>query len=89
MFVQSMSFICPQIAELDMIHDPRSIDPLILPTSFPTDLSVADHPAAAWLWTRSKKNETVYANNAIEELEIKWQAPTQKEKHFEAERFLI
>ena len=38
MFVQSMSFICPQIAELDMIHDPRSIDPLILPTRFPTDL---------------------------------------------------
>ena len=27
-----MSFIGPQIAELDMIHDPRSIDPLILPT---------------------------------------------------------
>ena len=49
MFVQSMSFICPQIAELDMIHDPRSIDPLILPTRFPTDLSVADHPAAARL----------------------------------------
>ena len=27
-----MSFIGPQIADLDMIHDPRSIDPLILPT---------------------------------------------------------
>ena len=31
-YVPNMSFIRPQIAELDMIHDPRSIDPLILPT---------------------------------------------------------
>ena len=84
MFVLSMSFIGPQIAELDMIH--RSIDST---HPFPNRLGVADHPAAARLCTRSKKNKTVYANNAIEELEIKWQAPTQKEKHFEAERFSI
>ena len=49
MFVLSMSFIGPQIAELDMIHDPRSIDPFILTHPFPNRLGVADHHAAARL----------------------------------------
>ena len=33
-YVPNMNFIGPQIAELDMIHDPQSIDPLILPTLY-------------------------------------------------------
>ena len=89
MFVLSMSFIGPQIAELDMIHDPRSIDPLILPTRFPTDLVLLTTLQLHRSEPDQRKMRHVYANNAIEELEIKWQALTQKEKHFEAERFFI